>query len=105
MRGIKMLTGMMVFLLAATPVWSQDMSELERRIDVLSDELDDLKEQGGGGVADRVTVYGYGELHFNLPTDGSSDGEFDNHRFVLGVHAKLADWIHLNVEIDFEHAA
>ncbi len=105
MKRIKILTGMLVFLLAATPAWSQDISELERRIDVLSDELDDMKEQGGGGIADRVSVHGYGELHFNLPTDGRSDGEFDNHRYVLGVHAKLADWIHLNVEIDFEHAA
>lgn len=105
MRGIKMLVAIMVFLLVAVPVWAQDLNELERRIDVLSDELDDMKEHGGAGGSDRVTVHGYGELHFNMPTDGSGDGEFDNHRFVLGVHAKLADWIHLNVEIDFEHAA
>ncbi len=104
MRGIKMLVAIMVFLLAAVPVWAQDLNELERRINVLSDELDDMKENSGGGIADRVTVHGYGEVHFNLPTDGR-DGEFDNHRFVMGVHAKLADWIHLNVEIDFEHAA
>ncbi len=86
-------------------VWAQDIKELERRIDIMSDELDALKESGGGGLADRVHIHGYGELHFILPTDGSSDGVFDNHRYVLGVNAKLADWIHLNVEIDFEHAA
>ncbi|TDJ51584.1 MAG: hypothetical protein E2O44_01860, partial [Nitrospina sp.] len=90
MRGIKMLVAIMVFLLAAVPVWAQDLNELERRINVLSDELDDMKENSGGGIADRVTVHGYGEVHFNLPTDGR-DGEFDNHRFVMGVHAKLAD--------------
>ena len=92
-------------LILSVPGWAQDIKELERRIDVLSEELDEMKESGGGGLADRVHVHGYGELHFNLPTDGSSDGQFDNHRFVLGVEAKLADWIHLNVEIDFEHAA
>ena len=105
MRGIKILVGIMVFLLAASLAWALDLSELERRIDVLSDELDDMREQGGGGGESRVSVHGYGELHFNLPTDGSGDGEFDNHRFVLGVHAKLTDWIHLNAEIDFEHGA
>ena len=88
------------------PVWAEDSKELERRIDVLSEEVDELKESGGGGgLSDRVKVHGYGELHFNLPTDGSSDGQFDNHRFVMGVEARLADWIHLNVEIDYEHAA
>ncbi len=95
--------GLMMIL--SGPGWAQDIKELERRIDIMSDELDALKESGGGGLAERVHVHGYGELHFILPTDGSSDGVFDNHRYVLGVNAKLADWIHLNVEIDFEHAA
>ncbi len=94
-----------LMMILSVPGWAQDIKELERRIDIMSDELDTLKESGGGGLADRVHVHGYGELHFNLPTDGSSDGVFDNHRYVLGVNAKLADWIHLNVEIDFEHAA
>lgn len=82
-----------------------DRDELERRIDMLSDELDELKEQGsGGGIGDRVSVFGYGELHFNVPTDGRQT-QVDQHRFVIGLHAKLADWIHFEAEIDFEHAA
>lgn len=106
MRRINWMAGALVLLLFFTaPVGAQDLNELERRINVLSDELDDMKEHGGAGGSDRVTIHGYGELHFNLPTDGSGDGEFDNHRFVMGVHAKLTDWIHLNAEIDFEHAA
>jgi len=92
-------------MILSGPGWAQDINELERRIDIMSDELDALKESGGGGFSDRVKVHGYGELHFNLPTDGSKDGRFDNHRFVLGVEARLADWIHLNVEIDYEHGA
>ena len=86
-------------------VWAQDLKELERRIDVLSEELDEMKESGDGGLSDRVHVHGYGELHFNMPTDGSGTSQFDNHRFVIGVEAKLTDWIHLNAEIDFEHGA
>ena len=82
-----------------------DRDELERRIDMLSDELDELKEQGsGGGIGDRVSVFGYGELHFNVPTEGRQT-QVDQHRFVIGLHAKLADWIHFEAEIDFEHAA
>ena len=83
---------------------TQDLDELERRIDILSDEMDELKESGGASDYDKVRVHGYGELHFNMPTDGRTR-QVDNHRFVLGVHAPLADWIHLNAEIDFEHAA
>ncbi len=93
-----------VFLLAG-PALAADPDELERRLNMLADEVDELKEQGeAGGVMDKVTVHGYGELHFNVPSDGRQTS-FDNHRFVLGIHARLADWIHLNVEIDYEHAA
>ncbi|MCH7650149.1 MAG: hypothetical protein IIA63_03200 [Nitrospinae bacterium] len=106
MRKTFLIFGILgLMMIWSTSGWAQDLKELERRIDIMSDELDALKESGGGGLAERVHVHGYGELHFNLPTDGSKDGVFDNHRYVLGVNAKLADWIHLNVEIDFEHAA
>jgi len=106
MRKTFLIFGVLgLMMIWSTSGWAQDLKELERRIDIMSDELDALKESGGGGLAERVHVHGYGELHFNLPTDGSKDGVFDNHRYVLGVNAKLADWIHLNVEIDFEHAA
>jgi len=106
MRKVFTLFGVLgLMMIWSVPGWAQDIKELERRIDIMSDELDALKESGGGGLADRVHVHGYGELHFNLPTDGSDTGQFDNHRFVLGVNAKLTDWIHLNVEIDYEHGA
>lgn len=106
MRKTFLIFGVLgLMMIWSTSGWAQDLKELERRIDIMSDELDALKESGGGGLAERVHVHGYGELHFNLPTDGSGDGQFDNHRFVLGVNAKLSDWIHLNVEIDFEHGA
>jgi hypothetical protein len=95
---------------APAPVWAEDTKtehtkELERRIDMLSEEMDAFGFRKGDDSPDRVKVHGYGELHFNMPTDGSGDSQFDNHRFVLGVEARLADWIFLNAEIDFEHAA
>ena len=94
MRKTYLIFGVLgLMMILSVPAWAQDIKELERRIDIMSDELDTLKESGGGGLADRVHIHGYGELHFNLPTDGSGDGVFDNHRYVLGVNAKLADGI------------
>jgi len=98
----------LTFLLAAAPGYSASTEELERKIDLLADEVDDLKNRGiGAGTSDhnRVSVHGYGEMHFNRGTQEGGTTEIDNHRFVIGVHALLTDWIHLNAEIDFEHAA
>ncbi len=94
-----------LFFFCATPVFAQSVSDLERKIDALSDEIESLKLGGGGaGSPDRVKVHGYGEVHFNHKPGGGQT-EIDAHRFVIGIHAQLADWIHLNAEIDFEHAA
>ena len=109
------LVGLVVLFWGA-PAFSADMSELERKIDILSDELDDLKEgdmlKGQRGRSRRfqqpnfVTVFGYGELHLNAPLTGSDNPtQLDNHRYVIGIHAILAKWVHLTAEIDFEHAA
>ena len=103
-RSIVVFTAVLGFLimLAATPVWSADISELERRIDILSDEMDQVKGSGGSGLAHRTTIHGYGETHW-VASEGS-DTKVDQHRFVVGVHSKITDWIHLNMEMDFEHA-
>jgi len=97
----------LAFLLVAVPGYSASTEELEKKIDLLADEVDDLKNRGfGAGTSDhnRVTIHGYGEMHFNHNTTNSTT-EIDNHRFVIGIHALLTDWIHLNAEIDFEKAA
>ncbi len=98
----------LALLVAAGPAYSASTDEMERKIDMLSDEMDDLKSRGfGAGTTEhnRVSVHGYGETHFNTDTQKNGKNEIDNHRFVIGVHALLTDWIHLNAEIDFEHAA
>ncbi len=105
--GLFALMVLAVFLVA-TPGYSASTEELERKINLLSDEVDDLKNRGfAAGTSDhnRVSVHGYGEMHFNHDPEGRGSTEIDNHRFVIGVHALLTDWIHLNAEIDFEHAA
>ena len=101
---------MSLIMILSVPGWAEDTKtehtkELERRIDMLSEEMDAFGMREGEGSDDRVKVHGYGELHFNLPTDSSGTAQFDNHRFALGMQARLADWIFMNVEIDYEHAA
>ena len=86
-----------VFLFGAVPGFAADVSELERRLNIVSDELDRIKSSGGSGGGHRTSVHGYGESHWNS-TEGQST-KVDHHRFVVGVHSEIADWIHLNMEI------
>jgi len=89
------------------PAFAADVNSLQRKVDILAEEIENLKLAGPGGIeTDRVKVHGYGELHLNhRPQADSGRTELDQHRFVIGVHAVLTDWIHLNAEIDYEHAA
>ncbi len=94
----------LAFMLLTLPAFAADVSELERRLNIVSEELDRVKSSsGGGGIAHRTTVHGYGEMHLRAGAEDASS-KIDFHRFVIGVHSEITDWIHLNVEIDFEHA-
>lgn len=79
------------------------IEDLREEIDRLADEIDDMRDIFGT-IRKNVNVTGYGETHFNLPTD-ERDNTFDAHRFVIGINARFNDWIFLNAEIDYEHAA
>ena len=96
------------FFIWCAPAFAVDIDQLQRQIDLMADEIENFKfsKSATGQEHQRVSVHGYGELHFNNPRqrDGGRT-EIDQHRFVIGVHALLTDWIHLNAEIDFEHAA
>jgi hypothetical protein len=113
----------LLWLSIASAVWADDvpaapvkkeaegkavnLEELQRRLNIISEELDEVKSGGGSGGASqgfRTNVFGYGEMHYNRFTDKSSINTFDNHRFVLGVFSRISDWIQLNAELDYEHA-
>lgn len=82
--------------------------ELERRIDVLSREIEDLKKTAKGasgaeyGALQRTRVGGYMELHYLSTQDGDAEG-FDFHRYVLYVGHSFSDWIQFHSELEFEH--
>lgn len=52
---------------------------------------------------DRVTFGMYGEIHANF-IEGVTNDKADIHRFVVMLGYEFADWIHLNSEVEFEHA-
>ncbi len=56
----------------------------------------------GHGKTDwsRMTIGGFGELHYN----GSPKNEVDFHRFVLAFGYRFNDWISLSTELSLEHA-
>ena len=106
----KLLTGLLAFgvLIWSGPAFAVDIDQLQRQMDLMADEIESFKFNKGstGDKHDRVSIHGYGELHYNNSLDANGGNtEIDQHRFVIGVHAMLTDWIHLNAEIDFEHAA
>lgn len=95
----------MIMLFVAAPGFAAEVNELERRLNIVSDELEKLKNSSGGsgsGIMHRTSVHGYGEIHWEAIEDDSMT--VDYHRFVIGVHSEINNWIHLNAEIDFEHA-
>jgi len=65
-----------------------------------------------GSWADRTTIGGYGELHYNNLHDGATafDGDADDrdrvdfHRFVLFASHTFNDWLRFASEIEIEHS-
>ncbi len=52
----------------------------------------------------KVQLHGYGELHYNVPSNGGQS-KMDLHRMVWGLSYDINDTISLHTEVDFEHAA
>ncbi len=107
------------------PSQAATVEELERRLDLVLEELQKLKNEsavaepeysssfGFGPAASKVyklskglSIGGYGEAHFsNLISDkGSKTDIADNVRMILYAGYKFSDKIILNTEIEFEHA-
>lgn len=79
------------------------LEALEKQVELMAEEIDGLRDDVGT-FRRNVNVTGYGETHLKMPMDERTS-EFDAHRFVIGINAKFNDWIFLNAEIDYEHAA
>ena len=126
------LTGMLL-ILAAVPGLAQEderdarIRNLERKLEVLGSELEDLKRdrfedriealeeaveaapredstgRGGYDWFERLSLGGYGEHHFNIEEADGADFS-DIHRFVIQIDYDFNDWIHFTSETEIEHA-
>jgi len=57
----------------------------------------------------RLSIHGYGEVHYNNPEIGTMDrkalAQVDVHRMVLGWEYEFTPSLRMSAEVDFEHAA
>lgn len=132
-QRLGIILGALVALAPAAPALAQDaakLGELERKLDILTQEIEKLKLgeaaepqdlKGRSGMAPaaskvyesrpgKVSIGGYGETVFHGPSKRRQDAgpsnekkQADNLRAVLYAGYKFNDWILLNSEIEFEH--
>ncbi len=135
-RKILKLAGFTLLVIAwmVNPLSAQNkkIKELERKIDILAEEVDELKsgkkkrnihkakghshglegEWEGAPAASKVyeadegktTIGGYGELHYNNVQNSTKADELDLHRTILYLGHRFNDWIIFNSELEIEHA-
>jgi hypothetical protein len=124
-------------VLSAAPVRADDaqktqLTELERKVDALTQEIENmklgeaaapppLKAQDGLGPAaskvyearpDKLSIGGYGEFVFLAPSSRAQNGDpsglqrrADLQRGVFYFGYKFNDWLLYNSEVEFEHAS
>jgi hypothetical protein len=80
-----------------------DIERLEKKLDALNEEVESLKEESGPGFLDRLSIGGYGELHYNDFREVDKESEIDFHRFVLFFGYEFNDWIKFASELELEH--
>ncbi len=118
-----------------SPAFAQDsakLGELERKVDILTQEIEKLKLgestespaekiQSGfaassskvyGAKPNKISIGGYGEFNLTAPSKRNQKGDSSNQkkqldlrRAVLYFGYKFNDWILFNSELEFEHAS
>ncbi|MFG1494295.1 hypothetical protein ABMA75_12080 [Halobacteriovorax sp. ZH4_bin.1] len=88
-----------IALIAATTVSAATTQELERRIDILSKEVQSMQSKG---LSSKVSLGGYGEIIYTDNSEGTS--QWDTLRNVLYVGYQFSDKWSFMTEIEIEHA-
>lgn len=106
----KVLLMAVIGALGCTPAMA-DQSTLEQKLEILQQEVDALKAQGGkssangyGSGTGNTTIGGYGEVVYSNYRDSSVKDEADLKRFVLFFGHKFTDRLRLVSELEIEHA-
>ncbi|AYF45292.1 MULTISPECIES: hypothetical protein [Halobacteriovorax] len=90
---------LVTLLLGASFANAATTQELERKINILTKEVQDIQSQG---LSSRVSLGGYGEIVFKDNSD--SNAQWDTLRNVLYVGYKFSDKWSFMTEIEIEHA-
>jgi len=110
----------------ADPASQAQIEELRREINDLKAQIKDMKQEKAPAGAEAkagaaaptsqagttpavapatgVSFFGYGEINYNHYQEDSSRSQADLRRFVVGVGYAFNDRLHLNSEIEWEHA-
>ena len=82
---------------------SEKIEEAESRIEATGEFVESLASADTG--ASRVSIGGYGELHYNnISADNGDSQEIDFHRFVLFFGHQFTDRVHFFSEFELEHS-
>jgi len=91
--------------LAPFAAQAQTVEELQQQIDILAKEVESLKQAGNAGSAlNKVSIGGYGELHYNNYSEHANDDQIDAHRFVLYFGYDFTDRVRFASEFELEHS-
>ncbi len=87
----------------------QRVQSTDEKVEVASEDLEDMRDQRARGAswADKTSVGGYGELHYNNLENDGTGGDLDRvdfHRFVLYFAHEFTDRIRFFSELELEHA-
>lgn len=104
MKAARNLLLHLIWVMAfVTPVFADRLSDMEKKIEHLTSELEEMKIEQSVDHESKIHFHGYGELHYNAIESDVND--VDMHRMVIGLTYDFTDRIILDVEVDFEHSA
>ncbi len=84
---------------------AQSAEDLQKQIDILAKEIEALKEDGGSSnPLDKLSIGGYGEIHYNNYLERDKDDQIDAHRFVLFFGYDYSDKVRFFSEFELEHS-
>ncbi len=88
---------------AAMAATNERVEETEVRVEATGDYVETLASADSG--AQRTTIGGYGELHYNsTKSDAGDSDEIDFHRFVLFFGHEFSDRVRFFSEFELEHS-
>ncbi|MBI1908712.1 MAG: hypothetical protein HYS22_00880 [Deltaproteobacteria bacterium] len=103
--GLPVLIGLLVLMTGSVSAGEKkgegpEIQVPEAELESVVRDEEGLERHGKFGP---LSLFGYGELHYNNPI-GSSNDQIDFHRMVVGVGYEFTKTIRLRMELDFEHA-